>query len=181
MVVKPAQLALDHIFDTAKEYFIPKALPALLEASHTLTTESWESCLHTSTSPIPQAMEVRDGIPDRGLGPIGKHDLPVELWRSVVPNFYHSGLADFNVEAAWQDGARQLKGMSHWVSPHVERLVRVLQGVGVYEVPCKSLPPTWYPFVVPKSVEKVNLSLICVRLKRQDGAPHLKAGLLRGP
>ena len=65
-----------------------------------------------------------------------------------------------SVEDSWEDGDRVVKGASRWVSPQVERVVSALWGVGVYQVRADPLPPTCYPFVIPKSSEKVN----------QDGA-----------
>ena len=45
-----------------------------------------------------------------------------------------------------------------------------LKGAGVYQVPTDPLPPTYYPFVIPKSFEKVSLILSCVKQNKQDGA-----------
>ena len=136
-------MALDRIFDTAKDCRLGLTVPALLEALHTLTPESWESCLHTSTPPVLRAAEVRHGILNKGLGPIGDFNLPVDLWRSVVLEFYHRGLPDFHIEESWEDGERQGRGVLRWVSPQVDWLLQVLRGAGIYEVPQESLPPNY--------------------------------------
>ena len=52
----------------------------------------------------------------------------------------------------------------------MERLVAALRGAGVYEVPPDPLPPTCYPFVIPKSSEKVSLILSCVKQNKQVGS-----------
>ena len=66
-----------------------------------------------------------------------------------------------------KDSERQIKGATYWVSPHVERLVQVLQGAGVYKVPRESFPSPPH-----------HLLLVCcpkvhgksAKLNRQDGA-----------
>ena len=57
-----------------------------------------------------------------------------------------------------------VKGASRWVSQQVERLVAALWGAGVYQVPPDPLPPTCYPFVTPKSPEKVFPAIELERL-----------------
>ena len=63
-----------------------------------------------------------------------------------------------------------MKGASRWVLPQVERVVSAVRGAGVYQVPANPLLPTRYPFVIPKSSEKVSLVLSCVKQNREDGA-----------
>ena len=62
------------------------------------------------------------------------------------------------------------KGASLWVFQQVERLVSALRGLGVYQLPSDRLPTTCYPFVIPKSSEKVSLSISCVQHNRMDGS-----------
>ena len=45
-----------------------------------------------------------------------------------------------------------------------------LRGTGVYQVPPDPLPPTCYPFVIPKSSEKFSLILSCVKHNERDGS-----------
>ena len=54
MVVKRVDLWLNRVFDTAEDFRLRGALPALLGALRTLQPESWEACLHVNTSPIPR-------------------------------------------------------------------------------------------------------------------------------
>ena len=125
-------------------------LPALLGALRKLHPDAWEACLHINTSPIPRFMGgVEDAILDRGLGPVGSHQLPDELWDAVVPPFYHGGLQDFDVEREWQDGDRVVRGATRWVSQQVQRIVQALRGAGVYEEPADPPPPR--PRVTPSS------------------------------
>ena len=78
---------------------------------------------------------------DRGLGPIGTHQLPEDLWDAVVPPFYRGGLQDFDVEQEWQDGDRVVRGATRWVSQQVQRIVQALRGAGVYEETADPPPP----------------------------------------
>ena len=114
-----------------------------------------------------------DAILDKGLGPIGDLPLPQDLSDYVVPEFYRGGLRDFSVEESWEDGDRVVKGASRLVSWKAECLVCALRGAGVYQVPPDPLPPTCYPFVIPKSLEKVSLILIDWWLSH---APNLSGG-----
>ena len=120
MVAKRVDLWLNRVFDTAEDFRLRGALPALLSALRELHPDSWEACLHVNTSPIPRFMGgVEDAILDRGLGPVGTHQLPADLWDAVVPPFYREGLRDFDVERGWQDGERVVRGASRWVSQQV--------------------------------------------------------------
>ena len=98
MVAKRVDLWLNRVFDTAEDFRLRGALPALLSALRALHPDSWEACLHVNTSPIPRFMGgVEDAILDRGLGLVGTHQLPADLWDAVVPPFYREGLRDFGI------------------------------------------------------------------------------------
>ena len=134
-------LWLNRVFDTAEDFRLRGALPALLRALRTLQPDSWEACLHVNTSPIPRFMGgVEDAILDRGLGPVGTQQLPPDLWEAVIPPFYREGLRDFDVEREWQDGERVIRGASRWVSQQVRRIVQALRGRGFTRRP-PTLPP----------------------------------------
>ena len=172
MVAKRLGLWLNRVFDTAEDFGLRWALPALLSALRTLHPDALEACLHVNTSPIPRFMGVvEDAILDRGLGPTGTHQLPEDLWDVVVPPFYREGLRDFDVDREWQDGDRVVRGATRWVSQQVQRIVQALRGAGVYEETADPPPPpTCYPFVILKSSEKVSLILSCVKINKSDGA-----------
>ena len=85
MVAKRVDLWLNRVFDTAEDFRLRGALPALLSALRALHPDAWEACLHINTSPIPRFMGgVEDAILDRGLGPIGTHQLPEDLWDCTI-------------------------------------------------------------------------------------------------
>ena len=56
MVVKRVDLWLNRVFDTAEDFRLRGALPALLGALRKLQPESWEACLHVNTSPVPRVV-----------------------------------------------------------------------------------------------------------------------------
>ena len=98
LVAERTGLCLNRIFDTVEEYRLLHALPTFPEAPREVSPDTWRSCLHVSTSPIPRAVgDVDDTILDKSLGPIGDFPLPQDLWDSVVPEFYRDCLRDFNV------------------------------------------------------------------------------------
>ena len=171
MVVKRVDLWLNWVFDTAEDFGLRGALPALLGALRKLQPGSWEACLRVNTSLVPRVVEgVEDAILDPGPGPIGAHQLPADLCNAVIPPFYRGGLRDFDVEREWQDGERVVRGASRWVSPHVQRIVQALRGGGGLRGDRRPPPPTCYPFVIPKSSENVSLILSCVKINKSDGA-----------
>ena len=146
MVAKRVDLWLNRVFDTAEDFRLQGALPALLGALRKLHPDAWEACLHINTSPISRFMGgVEDAILDRGLGPIGSHQLPHDLWDAVVPPLYRGGLQDFDVEREWQDGDRAVRGATRWVLQQVQRIVQALRGAGVYEETADPPPPRVTP------------------------------------
>ena len=58
MVVKRVDLWLNRVFDTADDFRLRRALPALLKALCTLQPDSWVACLYINTSPIPRLVGV---------------------------------------------------------------------------------------------------------------------------
>ena len=56
MVAKRVDLWLNRVFDTAEDFRLQGALPALLGALRKLHPDAWEACLHINTSPIPRFM-----------------------------------------------------------------------------------------------------------------------------
>ena len=69
-------LWLHRVFDTAEDFRLRGALPALLGALRKLQPESWEACVHVNTSPVSRVVGgMEDAILDKGLGPIGAHQL----------------------------------------------------------------------------------------------------------
>ena len=54
MVAKRVDLWLNRVFDTAEDFRLQGALPALLGALRKLHPDAWEACLHINTSPIPR-------------------------------------------------------------------------------------------------------------------------------
>ena len=71
MVAKRVDLWLNRVFDTAEDFRLQGALPALLGALRKLHPDAWEACLHINTSPIPRFMGgVEDAILDRSWNPL---------------------------------------------------------------------------------------------------------------
>ena len=60
--------------------------------------------LHVTTSPTPRAGKVNEDILLNGLGPVGSHAIPQDIWDQMVPpGLYGRGLRDFDVEVPWVD------------------------------------------------------------------------------
>ena len=88
MHAKRTGLCLYRVFATADDYRLLHALPKFLEALRALSSDTWCSCLHLSTSLVPRAVwDVDDAIPDKGWGPTGDPPPPHDWWDSVVSEF----------------------------------------------------------------------------------------------
>ena len=62
------------------------------------------------------------------------------------------GLRDFDVETPWVDSRAIHKlGASSWVSDEVIEFVAVLKRQWLLYNLCEDLPPTCWPFIIPKT------------------------------
>ena len=106
-----------------------------------------------------------------GLGPVGNHVITEDIWEQAVPpGFYGQGLLDFNVEAPWVDGRGNARPPPPpWVSDEVTKFVGVLKRQWLLYDLSEDLPPTCWPFIIPKTSEKVSLILSCVKQNGLDG------------
>ena len=106
-----------------------------------------------------------------GLGPVGCHAIPQDIWEQTVPpEFYGQGLRDFDVEAPWVDARGNARpGAPPWVLDEVSKFVGVLQRQWLLYDLSKDLPPTCWPFIIPKTSKKVCVLLSCVRQNCLDG------------
>ena len=99
VLVKRLTLFVDRVFDTAQDFRLPSAARTLVMAVQGLRREDWRGLLHVTTSPIPRAGKVNPDILLNGLGPMGSHVIPEDIWEQAVPlGFYGQGLRDFDVE-----------------------------------------------------------------------------------
>ena len=98
--VKRLTLFVDHVFDAAKDFRLPTAASTLIKAVQGLKHDDWRGLLHVTTSPTPRAGKVNPDILLNGLGPVGSHVIPQDIWDQTVPlESYGQGLRDFDVEA----------------------------------------------------------------------------------
>ena len=107
----------------------------------------------------------------KGLGPVGSHVVPEDICEQTVPSgFYGQGLRDFDVEAPWVDSRGKARpGAPPWVSDEVTKFVGVLKRQWLLYDLSEELPPTCWPFIIPKTSEKVSLILSCVKQNGLDG------------
>ena len=88
--------------------------------------------------------------------------IPQGLWRELVPESFSRDALSYNVEA-------DTNGGSGSVGPGVAEIASTLMNSGVIsETP---LPPSCFPFIIPKSSEKVSLILSCSEMKERIGDP----------
>ena len=171
LLVKRITLFFDSAFDTVEDFRLSRAATALRDSLKGLCKEDWRGLVHVTTSPTPRAGRVRPDILRNGLGPVGCHEIPQDIWNSTVPDdFYGDGLRDFNVESGWTDDRGNCRPATPaWVSGEVEELVSVLKRDWLLYDLQGSPTPTCWPFVIPESSEKVSLILSCVKQNGMDG------------
>ena len=100
ILVKRLTLFVDRVFDTAKDFRLPTAAFNLVKAVQGLRREEWRGLLHVPPPPTPRAGKMNPELLLNGLGPVGRHVIPQDIWeRTVPPEFYGHGLREFDVEA----------------------------------------------------------------------------------
>ena len=73
----------------AEDFRLPTAAFNLVKAVQGLRRKDWRGLLHVTTSPTPRAGKENPEIPLNGLGPVGSHAIPQDVWeRTVPPEFY---------------------------------------------------------------------------------------------
>ena len=60
-------------------------------------------------------------------------------------------------------------GCSPLISNEVHKFVTVLKRQWLLYDLSEDLPPTWWPFIIPKTSEKVSIILSCVKQNGLDG------------
>ena len=77
---------------------------------------------------------------------------------------------DLDVEAPWVDSRGNARpGAPPWVSDEVTKFVGVLKRQWLLYDLSEDVPPTCWPFIIPKTSEKVSLILRCVKQNGLDG------------
>ena len=130
-------------------------LRVLAVALSSFSPDVWESLLHDSTSPKLLMQRIREEVLERGLGVVGRVDIPREIWDSCVPDCF----ADL--------AGRQSSGI---VPPSDEAVVmmRALRGQGLlFPLPPGSPGPNGGVFADPKTEEKCSLIVNLVPLNEE--------------
>ena len=158
LMFKRSHMFLERIFSTAEDFRLEEALPILLQSFAELREDAWEGLAHLATSPIPQLMRTDPTLAAKGLGKMGSYVIPQGLWRELVPKSFLRDALSYNVEADPNGGSRS-------VGPGVAEMASTLMNSGVIsETP---LLPSCFPFIIPKSSEKVSLILSCLGMNER--------------
>ena len=174
-MVERLTLFVYRVFDTEEDFRLPRAASTLVKAAQSMKHDDWIGLLHVTTSPDPRAGKVNPDILRNGLVPVGSHVIPQDIWDQMVPpDFYGRGLRDFDVEAVWIDARGNDRPSAPpppppWVSEDVSNFVSVPQRQWLLFILSEDLPPTCWPFIIPKTSEKVSLILSCVKQNGLDG------------
>ena len=150
-------LFLLRAFVTAEDFRLLDTVGIFLRVLGELQPEGWASLMHVSTSPKPVLQAPDPEVAARGLGGIGACHISDALWDEVVGE-------GVDVERLASEFAPQVPPPPAVLHRHetdllVEPMLRSLQVVGgvarVVEEPGR--PATCWPFIIPKSSEKVSV------------------------
>ena len=153
---------LERIFSTAEDFRVEKALPVLLQSFTELREDAWDGLAHLATSPIPQMARSDPTLAAKALGKMGSYVIPQGLWRELVPEAFLRDALEYDV-------ASDPTGDSGTVGTGVAEMTATLLASGV--ISATPLPPSFFPFIIPKSSEKVSLILSCLGMNERISDP----------
>ena len=123
-----------------------------------LQEDAWEGLAHLATSPRSQMARSDPGLAAKGLGKMGSYVIPQRLWQQLVPESFLEDALSYDVEANREGGCGTVgAGVAEMVSTLLNS--RVLSAT--------PLPPTCFPFIIPKSSKKVSLILSCLGMNER--------------
>ena len=143
---------------TAEDFRLPDTAGIFLRVLSELHPEGWASLMHVSTSPKPVLQAPDPEVAARGLGEIGEYHISNALWDEVVGE----GVDVERLASAFAPEVTPPPAVLHRreTDPLVEPMLRSLEsGGGVVErvVEGQGQPATCWPFIIPKSSEKVSV------------------------
>ena len=129
---------------------MPTPPSTLVKAVQGLEHEDWSGPLHVATSPTPWAGKVNPDILLNGLGSVGSHVIPQDIWdQTVPPDFYGQGSRDFDVETPWVNARGNDRPRAPpWVSDEVSKFVGTLKRQWPLNDLYENLLPTCWPFIL---------------------------------
>ena len=150
LLMKRLHLFVLRLFVTCEDYRLRSAPDITFNALSEFTAESWQALLHLSTSPVPQVGRVDPQLVERGLGAVGSYTISDDLWCELAPPDFEASVSDFHLGRESHSSNREAL-----VRPMVKWLLRE-EIVTIMDESCP-LRATCWPFVIPKSTEKVSL------------------------
>ena len=106
--------------------------------------------MHLSTSPVPLLGKMDPQLVARGLGTIGNYEISDVLWHELAPVNFEASVAEFSLPRDVYSSTREdmVLPMVFWVLD-----------VGVVNIMDRGCPlrATCWPFIIPKTTEKVSL------------------------
>ena len=142
---------------TCEDFRIKSAPDIIFDVMKDFTTDSWDVLLHLSTSRVPQLSKVDPQLVVRGLGTVGYYEISDDLWHELAPVDFEASVADFSLPRDVYSATRE-----DMVLP----MVRWPLDAGLVSIMDRGCPlrATCWPFIIPKTTEKVSLIFILVDL-----------------
>ena len=138
------------LFVTCEDFRLRTAPDVIFDVLKDFTADSWDPLVHLSTSPVPQLGKVDPELVGRGLDAMGSYEISDELWQELAPVDFAVSVAEFSLPWNRYSPTRE---------DNVLPMVRWLLDAGVVNIMDRGCPlkATCWPFIIPKTTEKVSL------------------------
>ena len=158
VLVNRLWILLNRIVSVCEDFRLDEPLGICLMAVQCLSPRVWDFVNHLSTSPKPREAKITPQILDAGIGNVGWYEMSDEEWDAAVPQEFWRFMRTFDLRTADQGNGR--------VRATVTGMTDAVRRTGVLHDESPSLPPTCFPFVIPKNDIKCSLILSCVGIHR---------------
>ena len=138
------------MFVTCEDFRLKSVPDIIFDVLKEFTSDSWEGLLHLSTSPVRQVGKVNPQLVGQGLGAVGTYEVSDALWSELAPVDFETSVLEFSLH-------RDVYSLTR--DEMVLPMVRWLLTARVVSILDRNLPlrATCWPFIIPKTTEKVLL------------------------
>ena len=157
LLMRRLHLFVLRMFIACEDFWLKSAPDIFFAVLKDFTSDSWDALLHLSTSPVPQLGKLDPQLVGSGFGTVGNYEVSDELWHELAPVHVEASVAEFFLPGDVYSPTREnmFLPMVHW-----------LVNAGVVSIMDRGCPlrATCWPFIIPKTAEKVSLMFNLVDL-----------------
>ena len=163
LLVRRLWILLNRVASVCEDFRLDEPMGVCLLVVQCISPGVWDSVNHLSTSPKPREARITPQILEAGIGSVGCYEMTDQQWDAAVPPEFLGYMRTFDLRTADKGNGR--------VRATVSGMTDAIRRTGVLDDEDSSLPPTSFPFVLPKNDVKCSLVLSCVGIHR---CMHLK-------